>query len=93
MAGKRNWSHGLSRSLRDDNIARDDGKILVNSYEDVADSEDEFHINRDKILLEEGPAQKRQRRIREEGKRPHRSVYISNIRAQSSSLSLPTRKY
>lgn len=93
MAAKRKQSHGSSRSLRDDSIARDDGKPIVNSYEDVADSEDEFHINRDKILFEEGPAQKRQRRIREEGKRPHRSVYISKIRAQSSSLSLPMRKY
>lgn len=44
-----------------------DSKLRVNTYEDVADSEDEFHINRDKILLEEGPAQKRQRRTREEG--------------------------
>lgn len=45
-----------------------DHKLRVNTYEDVADSEDEFHINQDKILLEEGPAQKRQRRIRENGK-------------------------
>ena len=42
-------------------------KLRVNTYEDVADSEDEFHINRDKVLLDEGPAQKRQRRDREEG--------------------------
>ena len=44
-----------------------DSKLRINTYEDVADSEDEFHINRDKILLEEGPAQKRQRKIEEEG--------------------------
>ena len=44
-----------------------DSKLRINTYEDVADSEDEFHINRDKILLEEGPAQKRQRKILEEG--------------------------
>lgn len=44
-----------------------DSKVRVNTYEDVADSEDEFHINRDKILLEEGPAQKRQRRAKEDG--------------------------
>ena len=42
-------------------------KIHVNTFEDVADSEDEFIINRDKVLLEEGPLQKRQRRAREEG--------------------------
>lgn len=45
-----------------------DAKLRINTYEDVADSEDEFHINRDKILLEEGPAQKRRRKIQEEGK-------------------------
>lgn len=42
-------------------------KLRINTYEDVADSEDEFHINRDKILLEEGPAQKKQRKIQEDG--------------------------
>ena len=45
-----------------------DSKLKINTYEDVADSEDEFHINRDKILLEESPAQKRQRKIEEDGK-------------------------
>lgn len=51
-----------------------DSKLKIITYEDVADSEDEFHINRDKILLEEGPAQKRQRKTQEEGK-----VYIYHI--------------
>ena len=45
-----------------------ESKLRTNTYEDVADSEDEFHINRDKILLEEGPAQKRQSKIQEEGR-------------------------
>lgn len=43
-----------------------DSKLRINTYEDVADSEDEFHIGRDKILLDEGPAQKRQKKIQEE---------------------------
>lgn len=43
-------------------------KLKITSYEDVADSEDEFHINRDKILLDEGPEQKRRRKIQEQGK-------------------------
>lgn len=42
-------------------------KLRISSYEDVADAEDEFHINRDKILLEDGPGRKRQRRIEEGG--------------------------
>ncbi|MCJ1478629.1 hypothetical protein MMC13_007310 [Lambiella insularis] len=43
-----------------------EAKLRINTYEDVADSEDEFHINRDKILLDEGPARKRQRKQEEE---------------------------
>ena len=46
-----------------------DAKVkAIQSFEDVADSEDEFHINRDKILLEDTVEQKRQRRWREESK-------------------------
>ena len=47
-----------------------DSKLRVNTYEDVADSEDEFHINRDKVLLEENPTQKRLRRAQEQGLLP-----------------------
>lgn len=47
--------------------SKEDSKLRINTYEDVADSEDEFHINRDKILLEEGPAKKRLRKAQEEG--------------------------
>ena len=42
-------------------------KLNINSYEDVAHSEDEFHLNRDRILLEDSPVRKRQRRIEERG--------------------------
>jgi len=41
--------------------------MAINTWEDVADSEDEFHMNRDKILLDEGPAAKKMRKYREEG--------------------------
>ncbi|KAK8250319.1 Sas10 C-terminal domain-containing protein [Phyllosticta capitalensis] len=40
-------------------------KLAINTFEDVADSEDEFHINRDKILLDEGPEAKRRRKWQE----------------------------
>ena len=44
------------------------GKLdAINSYEDVADSEDEFHINRDKIMLDDAPDAKRRRKWQEEG--------------------------
>lgn len=41
--------------------------LKITTYEDVADSEDEFHINRDKILLDERPEAKRRRKWQEEG--------------------------
>ena len=47
-----------------------DSKLRINTYEDVADSEDEFHINRDKVLLEENPMQKKLRRAQEQGLLP-----------------------
>ncbi|KAL5394284.1 hypothetical protein PMIN06_006615 [Paraphaeosphaeria minitans] len=44
----------------------ENSKLAISTYEDVADSEDEFHINRDKILLDHGPAAKKLRKWREE---------------------------
>jgi U3 small nucleolar RNA-associated protein 3 len=45
----------------------EDSTLAIKSWEDVADSEDEFHINRDKVLLDEGPAAKKLRQWQEEG--------------------------
>ena len=42
-------------------------KLRISTFEDVADSEDEFHLNRDKVLLDDGPDRKRQRRQEEQG--------------------------
>ncbi|KAL9078249.1 MAG: hypothetical protein Q9157_002829 [Trypethelium eluteriae] len=42
-----------------------DSQLRIETFEDVADSEDEFHLNRDKVILEETPAAKRQRLIYE----------------------------
>lgn len=55
---------GASKKPRED-----DTHLAVNTWEDVADSEDEFHINRDKVLLDEGPTAKRLRKWQEEGER------------------------
>ena len=41
-------------------------KLNIRSYEDVANSEDEFLLQRDKILLDERPEAKRRRRLGEE---------------------------
>lgn len=42
-------------------------KMHIKTYEDVADSEDEFYLNQDKILLDEGPQAKKLRKWKEEG--------------------------
>ena len=67
MAKKRESGRGSSSNERAKTTANGSSNLNLHTFEDVADSEDEFHVNRDKILLEEGPAQKRQRRMREEG--------------------------
>lgn len=58
---------GAGRPYGSGNNTNDEsGKLALNSWEDVADSEDEFHLNRDKILLDEGPDAKRRRKQEEE---------------------------
>ncbi len=42
-------------------------KLLLNTWEDVADSEDEFLLNRDRIVLDEGPEARKRRKVAEEG--------------------------
>lgn len=42
-------------------------RMKINSYEDVAGSDDEFQINRDKVLLGEGDDAKRRRQWNEKG--------------------------
>lgn len=38
----------------------------INTYEDVADSEDEYFMNKDQILFDDGPKSKKQKRLEEE---------------------------
>ncbi|KAF3353413.1 Diphthamide biosynthesis protein 2 [Verticillium dahliae VDG1] len=40
----------------------------ITTYQDVADSEEEYFINRDKIMFDEEPRSKRARRVAEEDK-------------------------
>ena len=65
MAQKRK-SRLPRKSDRESKLDQNPSKLVINSWKDVADSEDEFHINQDKILLDEGPARKRQRKLQEE---------------------------
>lgn len=50
-----------------DKSFRDEGKVTMTTYEDVADSEDEFHMNRDQVMLDDGPEAKRRRKQQEAG--------------------------
>ena len=69
MARKRKAGGGASRAPKAPK--EEDSRMRINTFEDVADSEDEFHMNRDKILLDEGPAAKRMRKYQEEGLSSH----------------------
>lgn len=68
MAGKRKKS-GRGGPSGPKEFNEKDAKIgNISTFEDVADSEDEFHIQRDKVMLDDGPQAKRQRKYAEEGK-------------------------
>ncbi|KAI4834248.1 hypothetical protein E4T44_08947, partial [Aureobasidium sp. EXF-8845] len=66
MAKKRKASSaGAARDeVEDDTNKRT--KMRIKTYEDVAGSDDEFHINRDKVMLDDGPEAKRRRRVQEQ---------------------------
>jgi U3 small nucleolar RNA-associated protein 3 len=65
--GKKRKGGGQPYGSRADATKDGSDALALNSWEDVADSEDEFHLNRDKILLDEGPEAKRRRKLQEEG--------------------------
>jgi len=58
----------------------------ITSYEDIADSDDEFHMQRDKIMLDEGPDAKRRRKWAEEG------LYSYNILLNVQMLTIHRRR-
>lgn len=68
MAKKRKAS-GRSAPSKEENGFEVSGGLMgpISTYEDVADSEDEFHINRDKVMLDDGPDAKRRRKHQEDG--------------------------
>lgn len=39
----------------------------INTFADVADSEDEYHLTRDKILFDDAPDEQRKKQWQEEG--------------------------
>jgi U3 small nucleolar RNA-associated protein 3 len=75
MAKKRKASGRFAPAGEPNGFSDKGGKMgPITTYEDVADSEDEFHINRDKVMLDDGPDVKRRKKWQEEGKY---LVYVS----------------
>lgn len=66
MAKKRKAGGRSSGHEEPADVTQEKALLRINTYKDVADSEDEFFENQDKILLAEGPAQKRQRKAQED---------------------------
>lgn len=62
MAKKRKANRNSEPSGARDTDPKDARLGPISTYEDVADSEDEFHINRDRLMLEDEPASKRQKK-------------------------------
>ncbi|KAK3720385.1 something about silencing protein 10 [Vermiconidia calcicola] len=66
MAKKRKTPSGRSEASSGPNLDIGASKKRIRDYQDVADSDDEFHINRDRVLLDEGPDAKRRRKWQEQ---------------------------
>ena len=64
--GKKRKANGQPFGEPKAKISKDES-LIVNSYKDVADSGDEFDLARDKILIDETPAQKQRRKLQEQG--------------------------
>jgi U3 small nucleolar RNA-associated protein 3 len=68
MPKKRKASGRIAAADEEKGWGSKGGKLgPIATYEDVADSEDEFHINRDKVMLDDGPDAKRRKRWEEQG--------------------------
>jgi U3 small nucleolar RNA-associated protein 3 len=68
MAKKRKATGRNGASEKQNGFETKEGKMSAyTTYEDLADSEDEFHINRDKVMLDDGPDAKRRKRWQKEG--------------------------
>ncbi|UKZ71786.1 uncharacterized protein TrAtP1_012730 [Trichoderma atroviride] len=66
MAKKRKASRHAAESSGPKELDPADARLKVNTYEDVANSEDEFLMNRDTIMLDDEPNMKRRRKEDEE---------------------------
>lgn len=83
IMGKKRKASSQAYNNGEQSLKPESSKLIINSYEDVADSEDEFLDNRDKIQLNEGPDAKRRRKIQEDGMRSQQQVAIALTRHRS----------
>jgi hypothetical protein len=65
--GKKRKARGSAMSQLGEDQAHSYVQTKYHADEEFANSEDEFFAGRDKILLEEGPAIKRRKKVEEEG--------------------------
>lgn len=95
--GKKRKARGNPLGELVEEEARPDAQTKYDVNEEFADSEDEFFAGRDKILLEEGPAKKRRRKLEEEGKFARNLVQLDNANAnaffQNNSYNPPMKKF
>ncbi|KAI5863223.1 Sas10 C-terminal domain-containing protein [Durotheca rogersii] len=67
MAKKRKASGGPSAPEGSREYDPADARLgPINTYEDIADSQEEYFLNQDQILFETGPSSKKQKRLEEE---------------------------
>lgn len=66
MGKKRKPQSGQREDKSSPTLDVENSRKRIRDFEDVADSDDEFHLNRDRILLDEEPSAKRRRRWQEQ---------------------------
>ena len=66
MAKKRKGSARQAEDAKGPNLDVGESRKRIRDFEDVADSDDEFHLNQDRILLDEQPEAKRRRKWQEQ---------------------------
>lgn len=66
MAKKRKASGRGNEEPKGPNMDVGESRKRIRTFEDVADSDDEFHLNNDKVLLDEQPDVKRRRKQQED---------------------------
>jgi U3 small nucleolar RNA-associated protein 3 len=87
--GKKRKARGNPIGQLGEDQARPDVQTKYDADEEFANSEDEFFAGRDKILLEEGPATKRRKKVDEEGTfaRVRRSLILHMLMRSSRTIS------